>query len=59
VKKSYRRLGLSKSWAADTAGERTVWRDRDGIAARMVEAIEEERARRGIRARSTSGKEQR
>jgi hypothetical protein len=48
LKKSYRRLGLSKPWAADTTGERTVWRDRDGIAARMVDAIQEERARRGI-----------
>ncbi len=46
LKKSARRLGIDEPWAEDEvetpSGPRTVWRDRDGIAARMVEAIWEE-----------------
>jgi hypothetical protein len=50
LKKSAWRLGIDVPWAqAETPdGTRTIWRDRDGVAARMVEAIEEERGRRGL-----------
>ena len=50
LKKSARRLGIPEpwEWAETTDGLRTVWRDRDGIAARMVEVIEEERVNRNL-----------
>jgi hypothetical protein len=48
LKKSARRLRIEEPWeATETAdGTRTVWRDRDGIAARMVEEIAAEWTRR-------------
>lgn len=50
LKKSARRLGIEEpwTWAETPDGTRTVWKDRDGIAARMVDVIEEERVRRGL-----------
>lgn len=50
LKKSARRLGIEEpwTWAETPDGTRTIWQDRDGIAARMVEVIEEERVRRGL-----------
>jgi hypothetical protein len=49
LKKSARRLEIDEPWAAAVAPDgRTIWRDRDGIAARMMEVIEEERANRGL-----------
>src|SRR6187551_211383 len=50
LKKSARRLGIDEpwTWAETPDGTRTVWKDRDGIAARMVEVIEEERVRRRL-----------
>jgi hypothetical protein len=50
LKKSARRLGIEEpwTWAETLDGTRTVWKDRDGIAARMVKVIEEERVRRGL-----------
>jgi hypothetical protein len=48
MKKRARRLGIPVPWTeASTPDNRTIWRDRDGIAARMVKAIEAERADRG------------
>lgn len=46
LKKSAWRLGLIEPWEDDATGPRTIWRDRDGIAGLMVEAIQKERARR-------------
>jgi hypothetical protein len=48
LKKSARRLRIEEPWeVTETAdGTRTVWRDRDGIAARMVEEITAEWTRR-------------
>jgi hypothetical protein len=50
LKKSARRLGIAEpwTWAETPDGTRTIWKDRDGIAARMVEVIEEERVRRDL-----------
>jgi hypothetical protein len=50
LKKSARRLGIDEpwTWAETPDGTRTIWKDRDGIAARMVGVIEEERDRRGL-----------
>lgn len=50
LKKSARRLGIEEpwTWAETPDGTRTVWKDRDGIAARMVDVIEEEWVRRGL-----------
>lgn len=50
LKKSARRLGIEEPWeVAETPdGLRTVWRDRDGIAERMVEVIQEERVNRQL-----------
>lgn len=50
LKKSARRLGIDEPWASARTpdGTRTIWRDRDGIAARMVEVIEEERVNRRL-----------
>lgn len=49
LKKRATRLGLEKPWdeAADRE-DRTVWVDRDGIAERMLRAIDEEVERRGL-----------
>jgi hypothetical protein len=50
LKKRAARLGLEVPWEEDADREnRTVWLDRDGIADRMLEAIEEEINRRGLR----------
>ena len=47
VKRICKRLGLGLPWDEDeNVDERTVWRDRDGIAGRMLEAIREETERR-------------
>lgn len=48
LKKSSRRLDIEEPWeeALTADGTRTVWRDRDGIAARMVEEIAAEWKRR-------------
>lgn len=50
LKRSARRLGIEVPWTlAETSdGMRTIWRDRDGIAARMVRVIEEEHRRRAL-----------
>ena len=49
LKKRAARLGLELPWEEDADREnRTVWVDRDGIAARMLEAIDEEVRRRGL-----------
>lgn len=50
MKKSARRLGVRVPWllTSTSDGTRTVWKDRDGIAARMVKAIAQERNRRGL-----------
>lgn len=50
LKKRAARLELEVPWeeTADRA-DRTVWLDRDGIAERMLTAIEEEIRRRGLR----------
>ena len=49
LKRRAKRLGLEVPWE-ETADrdDRTVWVDRDGIAARMLAAIEEEIRRRGL-----------
>jgi hypothetical protein len=47
IKRIAKRLGLGLPWdAEENAHERTVWRDRNGIAERMLEAIREETERR-------------
>lgn len=47
VKRISKRLGLGLPWDVEAnADDRTVWRDRDGIAGRMFEAIREETERR-------------
>ncbi len=50
LKKRARRMRIPVPWSETTTpdGLRTVWRDRDGIAVRMVEAIEDERRHRGL-----------
>jgi hypothetical protein len=49
LKKRAARLGLEVPWEETADREdRTVWLDRDGIAARMLEAIDEEIDRRGL-----------
>jgi hypothetical protein len=50
LKKSARRLGIEEpwSWGENEDGTRTIWSDRDGIAARMTKAIEAELAIRGL-----------
>jgi hypothetical protein len=50
LKKSARRLEIDEpwTWAVTPDGTRTIWKDRDGIAARMVEVIEEERKNREL-----------
>jgi hypothetical protein len=51
LKKSAWRLGFEEPWEAEVSGPRTIWRDRGGIAGRMVNAIEKERALRIERGR--------
>lgn len=47
VKRIAKRLGLGLPWDEETnISDRTVWRDRDGIAERMLEAIRDENERR-------------
>lgn len=49
LKKRAARLGLQVPWEESADREdRTVWLDRDGIAERMVHAIEDEVERRGL-----------
>jgi len=49
MKKRARKLGIPVPWTeATTRNNRTLWRDRDGIASRMVRAIEAERVARGL-----------
>ena len=49
LKKRAARLRLEVPWQEDADREdRTVWVDRDGIAERMLEAINEEIRRRGL-----------
>lgn len=46
LKRRARKLGRPVPWTETTdQDQRTVWVDRDGIAARMVEAIQAEQAR--------------
>jgi hypothetical protein len=50
LKRRAKALGLTRPWTEDaSADNRTIWRDRDGIAKRMVEALEAERERRASR----------
>jgi hypothetical protein len=51
MKKRARKLGIPVPWAEASTpdGARTIWRDRDGIASRMVKEIQAERIRRGLR----------
>ncbi|HEV2790167.1 MAG TPA: hypothetical protein VGV69_02575 [Solirubrobacterales bacterium] len=47
IKRIAKRLGLGLPWDEDvSADDRTVWRDRNGIAGRMLAAIDEENERR-------------
>ena len=50
LKKSARRLEIEEPWTWDETpdGTSTIWRDRDGIAARMLEVIAQERDNRGL-----------
>jgi hypothetical protein len=50
LKKRDRKMRIPVPWTetATPDGLRTVWRDRDGVAARMVTAIEDERRSRGL-----------
>lgn len=50
LKKSARRLEIDEPWIRlDTSdGIGTIWRDRDGIAARMLEVIDQEFENRGL-----------
>lgn len=47
IKRISKRLGLGLPWDEEvSADDRTVWRDRQGIAGRMLTAIDEENERR-------------
>lgn len=50
LKKRARKMKIPVPWteASTPDGLRTVWKDRDGIAARMVKAIAQERKNRGL-----------
>lgn len=50
LKKRARKMKIQVPWteAATADGLRTIWKDRDGIASRMVKAIERERKNRGL-----------
>lgn len=47
LKRRAKKLGLPVPWKSDVSeDDHTVWRDRDGIGGRMVEAIRDEQQRR-------------
>lgn len=50
LKKRARKMKIPVPWTETSTpdGLRTVWKDRDGIASRMVKAIEQERRNRGL-----------
>jgi hypothetical protein len=50
LKKRARKMKIPVPWTETSTpdGLRTVWKDRDGIASRMVKAIEQERKNRGL-----------
>jgi hypothetical protein len=48
LKRRARTLGLERPWLQQERYGRTVWVDRNEIPRRLVEAIEAERAKRGI-----------
>lgn len=50
LKKRARKMKIPVPWTETSTpdGLRTVWKDRDGIASRMVKAIERERKDRGL-----------
>ena len=50
LKKRARKMRISVPWTetATPDGLRTIWRDRDSIASRMVKAIKDERRSRGL-----------
>lgn len=50
LKKRARKMKIPVPWTETSTpdGLRTVWKDRDGIASRMVKAIEQERKDRGL-----------
>lgn len=49
VKRLSKRLGLGLPWSEEVTPEgRTLWRDRDGIAERMYEAVKAEQHRRSL-----------
>jgi hypothetical protein len=50
LKKRARKMRIPVPWTetATPDGLRTIWKDRDGIAARMVKAIDDERRQRGL-----------
>ena len=50
LKKRARKMKIPVPWteASTPDGLRTVWKDRDGIASRMLTAIEQERRNRGL-----------
>jgi hypothetical protein len=51
LKRRAKSLGLPRPWTEDASPDhRTIWRDCDGIANRMVAAIENEKDRRAARA---------
>ena len=49
LKKRAKALSLPLPWAEDAHGQRTIWLDREGIAERMLHAVQEEKARRARR----------
>lgn len=50
LKKRARKMKIQVPWTETSTpdGLRTVWNDRDGIASRMVKAIDQERKNRGL-----------
>jgi hypothetical protein len=49
LKRRAKALGLSNPWMEGSRGDRTVWHDDGGIAARMLQAVRAEKQRRGTR----------
>jgi len=49
LKKRAKTLRLPYPWRENTQGERNIWFDRDGIAPRMLEALDVEQGRRAAR----------
>lgn len=49
LKKRAKALALPLPWAEDAHGQRTVWLDRENIAARMLQAVHNEKAQRARR----------